>query len=69
MEDMRIFLKIYAPHSLITTYRINLISAVSISLDSAFKKGSVKITGLSSSSILLKDCNRCNDDLADGSYT
>jgi hypothetical protein len=37
MEDGRIFLKISAPLSLIKTYRLNLISAGSISLDSTLK--------------------------------
>jgi hypothetical protein len=35
--DGLIFLKTSAPHSLMTTYRMNLISAGSISLDSTFK--------------------------------
>ncbi len=34
MEDIRIFLKIFAPHSLMTNYRMNLISTGSISLGS-----------------------------------
>jgi hypothetical protein len=34
----RFFLKICMPHSLMTTYRMNLISAGSISLDSTFNK-------------------------------
>jgi hypothetical protein len=36
MGDGRSCLKISAPHSLMTTYRINLISAGSISLDNIF---------------------------------
>ncbi len=35
--DGRIFLKTFAPLSLMTTYRMSLISAGSISLDSTFK--------------------------------
>ncbi len=35
--DGQIFIKIFSPHSLTTTYRMNLISAGSISLGSTFK--------------------------------
>jgi hypothetical protein len=38
MGDGRIVLKTSAPHSLMTTYRIKLLSARSVSLDSAFKR-------------------------------
>jgi hypothetical protein len=36
MGDGRIFLKISVPHSLMPTYRMNLISAESTSLDDTF---------------------------------
>jgi hypothetical protein len=42
MGDGRIFLTISAPHSLMTTYRMNLISAIYISLDSTFNLKSKK---------------------------
>ncbi len=41
MGDGRIFLQISVPYSLMTTYRMNLISAGSVSLDSTFKKREV----------------------------
>ncbi len=41
MGDGRIFLKTSAPFSLMTTYRMSLISAWSISLDSTFKLAAI----------------------------
>jgi hypothetical protein len=38
MGDERIFLKISAPHPLMTNYQLNLMSARAISLDSTFNK-------------------------------
>ncbi len=38
MGDGPLFLKTSTPHSLMTTYRINLLSARSLSLDSTFKE-------------------------------
>ncbi len=44
MGDKGIFLKTSAPFSVMTTYRMSLISAGSISLDSTFRdNGGVKI--------------------------